>query len=114
MKICPYCGTEFPENEILCPHCGELFWEPGLPDEAKKKEAPSEEEDGCFSLFLVPLLTAVLVVAFIVLAVYLLNLVTHFDEKQEAIIWIGLSFFLSYLVYQVRQKIKNKNKKNSS
>jgi hypothetical protein len=112
MKTCPYCGTDFPENELRCPDCGKLFWEPDLPDDVNKKEPALEEEAGCFSLFLVPLFTAVIVVFFILLAGYLLNLVFHFEEKQEAIIWVGLSFFLSYIIYQVRQKIKNK--KNSS
>lgn len=30
---CRYCGEQIDDNEVYCPHCGELVWEPGL-DEA--------------------------------------------------------------------------------
>lgn len=106
MKICPHCGTNFPEKENKCPSCGTFYWEPG-------KDIPAvtdnvEDKNGCSVLFLIPLVVGLGVTFVLILLGFFSNLFIHFESNQTKIAWIGISAVLGYIIFRLLKKIKKK------
>jgi RNA polymerase subunit RPABC4/transcription elongation factor Spt4 len=112
VKICPYCNSSIPEKEEKCPSCGKVYWEP---EKNKLKETieteESEEGRGCLSLFLVPLILALLVAAFLIATGVAINLMVHFESNQVKIIWIASSLLVGFAVYLLLSKIRKQRQR---
>jgi len=100
MKICPYCNSSIPKQEVKCPSCGAVYWEPNqniIKDRDETKE--NEEGRGCFSLLLLPLFLSIAVAAFLILAGTVINIIIHFENNQIIIVWIGASLLVGLAIY---------------
>jgi hypothetical protein len=112
VKICPYCNNPIPEKEEKCPFCGKVYWEPGQ-DKLKEKIETEESEEGrgCLSLFLVPLVLAIAVTAFLIAAGVAVNLVVHFENNQVKIIWIASSILVGFSLYLLLSKLRKQRQR---
>ena len=108
MKTCPHCDSRIPPGESRCPSCQAFYWEPDqdILQKEKSKVSEKEEDQGCLSILLMPLILAVVVSASLVCAGFLVNLILHFESSQVKIIWIGSSVLLGVALYLLFLKLK--------
>ena len=114
LKICPYCNTSFPQEETHCPACGASYWEANRKEEEESSEQlPQQTEQGCLSLLLVPVLTALAAAAVVIAVGFLINTVVFFESQQVKVLWIGGSVAVGLGIYRLIAHLKrssqNKN-----
>ncbi|MGB2905694.1 MAG: hypothetical protein WBB73_01250 [Candidatus Aminicenantaceae bacterium] len=110
MKTCPHCNAPIPRDISRCPQCGAEYWKPGeaaalLPLDKPEK---AEEQEGCASLLMLPLLVSLCVTAFLILSGFVLNALARFESQQFKLLWMGGSLVVGILIYRVSQRIKQK------
>jgi len=113
MKICPYCNSQIPEEEILCPHCGKEYWVPEMSkgkDQDEKREE-EEEKPGCLQIFLIPLITAIFSVFFLIFSGIIINLFTNFESNQVKIAWLLGSVLVGLAIYYLLSKNKKQSRR---
>ena len=107
MRICPYCDSEIPYNQKICPSCGELYWES---DNTARDEVFEEEEEGqgCLSIFAVHFLVALAAFVLLLIIGFVINLLVHFEENQIKVIWIGAALLLATALSGFIAKLRKK------
>ena len=114
MKFCPYCSSEIPEEETICPQCGKEYWLPRIPEENSREGKTEEEEEkpGCLQVIFLPLLIALLSAMFLISSGIIINLFANFESNQLKIAWILASVGVGLAVYFLisRQKRQNRDK----
>lgn len=113
MKFCPYCHNPIPEKEHSCPACGSQYWEPHLPvpEKGSERVPGQEEEEGCLSILILPVLLATGIALALILIGFIIQLLTHFENNQIKIIWIAgsiLAGIIGYRIFRRFYKVKNK------
>ena len=114
MKICPYCNSEIPEAETICPQCGKEYWSPIMPQEKTGEEKSEEEEpkQGCLQIFFIPLIIAILSAMFLISSGIIINLFVNFESNQLKIAWILASVSAGLVVYFFLSRHKRQRHKN--
>lgn len=114
MKTCPYCDSQIPETETVCPQCRKEYWSPRLPEENTRGEKTEEEEQkpGCLQIFFLPLITAILSAMFLISTGIIANLFLNFESNQLKIAWLLASAGAGLAVYFFFSRQKRKRDKN--
>jgi hypothetical protein len=99
MKICPSCDKEIPQDSEFCPFC-----------EAQIEIEKEEEPEGCMTILLIPLLTALAATLILILAGFAINMFIHFESNQVKIAWIGASVFIGFLLYRFFSEKRRKSR----
>lgn len=113
MKICPYCDSEITDDQRNCPSCGAHYWESNnnLYNSGYEQE---EEGQGCLSIFALHFLVAAAVFILLLMVGFVINWLTHFEENQLKVIWVGgsllLAIALSGLIARHRKKKEERNR----
>lgn len=107
MRTCPYCNSDFSDDQSICPSCGAQYWESD--NAAQDADHDSEEEaQGCLSIFAFHFLVALAGFVLLLFVGFVINLIVHFEENQIKVIWIGaallLASALSGLIARFRKK----------
>ena len=114
LKICPYCNTSFPQEETHCPSCGASYWEAHRKEEEESPEQlPQQTEQGCLSLLLVPVLTALAATAVVIAVGFLINTVVFFESQQVKVLWIGGSIAVGLGVFRLITYLRQNSDKNN-
>lgn len=112
MKTCPYCSSTIPESESSCPECGKEYWDPDLPSGKPSEEKREvEEEPGCLQIFIIPIVTAICSVLFLILSGVIINLFADFESNQLKIAWLLGSGLVGLAVYFFLSQIKKKGRR---
>lgn len=111
MKTCPYCDSKIPEDETLCPQCGKQYWAPEIQERRDRDTDQEEEKPGCLQVFLIPLVTAFLSVAFLISCGVIVNLFANFESNQVKIAWLLGSVLVGMAVYFLLSKKGNQTEK---
>jgi uncharacterized membrane protein YvbJ len=112
MKTCPYCSSTIPENESSCPECGKEYWDPDLPKRKDSEEKREEEEEpGCLQIFIIPIVTAICSVFFLILSGVIINLFADFESNQLKIAWLLGSVLIGLAVYLFLSKSKRQGRR---
>ena len=106
MKICPHCSSKIPEDKISCPQCGKEYWVPEMPEKIGGTEDQDEDTPGCLQVVLVPLITALLTVLFLISCGIIINLFANFESNQVKIAWLLGSVLVGLAVYFLLTKSK--------
>ncbi|MEE8378478.1 MAG: amidase family protein [Candidatus Aminicenantaceae bacterium] len=110
-KICPHCDKPLDKEEITCPACGKLYWQPDSLSHAEMVEGETyDDEMGCFPIFLWPLLISLTVTSGLILMGFIIHVFIHFEANQIKVIWILGSVAAGGLVYLITSKIKKRRK----
>ncbi len=112
-KICPHCDRPLDKEDIACPACGKLYWQPDSlsPTEIIGGET-DDDEMGCLPIFFWPLLISLTVTSVLILIGFIIHVFIHFEANQVKAIWILGSAAAGGLVYLITSKIKKKEKEH--
>ncbi len=114
-KICPHCDSPLEEEDITCPACGKLYWQPDSLSHAEIVEGETEDETlGCLPIFFWPILISLTVTSVLILLGFIIHVFLHFEANQVKVIWILGSVAAGGLVYIIFMKIKKKEKKHGT
>ncbi len=110
MNTCPHCSSRIPTGVSRCPLCGSEYWEPGQVPDPELQGGPekTEEQEGCASLLMLPLLASLSVTVFLILAGFVLNALARFESQQFKLLWLAGSCAVGFLFYRVVQRHKQK------
>lgn len=112
MKTCPYCSSTLPGSESTCPECGKEYWDPDLPKGRDYEEKQEEEEEpGCLQIFIIPVVTAICSVFFLILSGVIINLFADFESNQVKIAWLLGSVLSGLAVYFFMSKRKRQSRR---
>ncbi len=110
-KICPHCDKPLDKEEITCPACGKLYWQPDSLSHAENVEGETYDDGmGCFPIFFWPLLISLTVTTGLILMGFIIHVFIHFEANQIKVIWILGSVAAGGIVYTIIVKMKNKEK----
>ena len=113
VNICPHCDNPLDKEDITCPACGKLYWQPESSPHAELADSESEDEAlGCLPLFFWPLSISFAVTSFLILLGFIVHVFSHFGANQVKVIWILGSAAVGGFVYRVTLKIKKKYSKS--
>ncbi len=112
LKTCPYCDTTFPQDETHCPACGASYWEAEKGAEERTEQPPSQTEQGCLSLLLVPVLASLAAVALVIAAGFLINTLVFFESQQVKVLWIGGSIAVGLGIFRLITCMRQRSDKN--
>jgi hypothetical protein len=106
-KICPHCDSPLDVEDITCPACGKLYWQPESPPHTEIADGETEDETiGCLPLFFWPLLISFAVTSILILLGFIVHVFSNFEANQVKVIWILCSVAAGGLVYLIAVKIK--------
>lgn len=111
MKTCPLCDGTITEQTNRCSTCGHIYWEPDHPSDKALTSTAPEEKKGCLSFLLLPIITAVATVAFLIIAGFFLQMIFHFESSQIKIIWTAGSVLFGILIFHIIQRLKKNRPK---
>lgn len=110
-KICPHCDGPLEKEDITCPACGKLYWQPDSLSHAEIVGGETEDDVmGCLPIFFWPLLISLTVTSGLILLGFIIHVFIHFEANQVKVIWILGSVAAGGIVYTIIVKIKNKEK----
>ncbi len=114
-KICPHCDNPLDKEEITCPACGKLYWQPDSLPHAEMVEGETYDDGmGCFPNFFWPLLISLAVTTGLIFMGFIIHVFIHFEANQIKVIWILGSAAAGGIVYLITSKIKKKEKKHGT
>ncbi len=114
-KICPHCDKPLDKEDITCPACGKLYWQPDSLSHAEIVEGETYDDVmGCLPIFFWPLLISLAVTSGLILMGFIIHVFIHFEANQIKVIWILGSAAAGGLVYLITSKIKKKEKKHGT
>lgn len=109
-KVCPHCDSPLEEEDITCPACGKLYWQPdSLPHDELAERETEEEAMGCLPLFFWPLMISFAVTSGFIVLGFIVHVFSHFAANQVKVIWILCSAAAGGLVYMIFVKIKKRS-----
>ena len=109
-KICPHCDSPLDEEDLTCPVCSKLFWQPDSLPTAEIIEGETKENTlGCLPLFFWPLLISFAVTMILILLGFIIHVFSHFKANQIKVIWLLCSAAAGGLVYLITVKIRKKS-----
>jgi hypothetical protein len=110
VNTCPHCSSPIPEGVSRCPECGSEYWRPGLVPDADPQGRPEkpEEQEGCASMLMLPLLVSLGVTACLILAGFVLNALARFESQQFKLLWLAGSCAAGFFFYRLIRKRKHK------
>jgi len=109
-KICPHCNGPLDEEDLTCPACGKLYWQPDSQLHAEIVEGETEDEAmGCLPIFFWPLLISFAVTSVLIILGFIIHVFSHFEANQVKVIWILGSTAAGGLVYMIISKMKKKD-----
>jgi len=108
-KICPHCDGPLNEEDLTCPACGKLYWQPDSQPHAEIDEGETEDDAmGCLPIFFWPLLISLAVTSVLILFGFIIHVFSHFEANQVKVIWILGSVAAGSLVYLITVKMKKR------
>ncbi len=109
-KICPHCNIPLDKEDLTCPACGKLYWQPDSLPYAEIAEKETEDEVmGCFPIFFWPILISITVTSVLILLGFIIHVFLHFEANQVKVIWILGSVAAGGFVYMIFMKIKKRD-----
>jgi hypothetical protein len=114
VKNCPHCRTPFPDEDTVCPRCGAEYWLPGdSPHPAGPVPPPPDDPgEGCASVVAVPLLTAFVVTAALILAGFVWNVLARFQSLSFRLMWLAGSCLAGIMCYRLIRTFREKGGEN--
>ena len=73
---------------------------------------PAEDQDGCASLLMLPLLVSLGATSLLIFSGFVLNALAHFESQQFKLLWLGGSLAVGALVYHVFRRLRQKKQHN--
>ena len=109
-KICPHCNVPLDKEDLTCPACGKLYWQPDSPLHTEIAERETEDDTiGCLPIFFWPVLISITVTSALILFGFIIHVFLHFETNQVKVIWILCSTAVGGLVYMIIMKIKKRD-----
>jgi len=109
-KICPHCDAPLDEEDLTCPACGKLYWQPDSLPHAEIVDGETEDDAmGCLPVFFWPILISLTVTSVLILLGFIVHVFSHFETNQVKVIWILCSVAAGGLVYTIIVKIKKRD-----
>lgn len=81
-----------------------------MPEIRERDTDHEEEKPGCLQVFLIPFITALLSVVFLISCGVIINLFANFESNQVKIAWILGSVLMGLAVYFLLSKNKKKDR----
>ncbi len=114
-RICPHCNIPLDKEDLTCPACGKLYWQPDSLSHAEYVEGETEDDImGRFPIFFWPILISITVTSALILSGFIIHVFINFEANQIKVIWILGSVAVGGLVYMIIMKIKKKEKKHDA